>query len=290
MKRAARTLVALCEIVRPGNVLITAFSVIVGAMSAYTPIGYPLLVAMASAALISAGGYVINDVFDIEIDRINRPDRPIPRGDVTPIVATLWAATLLVSGVALSYLLGWPERAIAFGAAAGLVAYAAILKRTPLVGNLVVAAISGLTFLYGGLGGTHPLMSLAPAMLAGGYHLGRELLKVVADEEGDTAGGATTASVAFGPTVTARLAAIALVAVIPASLAPFVWGWFGGRYLITVMVGVDPVLGYVAWRAIRVPDRSEAAQLAVLLKWDMLVGLLAIGWDRGLPWGLTGQL
>ena len=90
--------------------------------------------------------------------------------------------------------------------------------------------------------------------------------------------------------MTARLAAIALVAVILASLAPFVWGWFGSRYLITVMVGVDPILGYVAWRAIRVPDRSEAAQLAVLLKWDMLVGLLAIGWDRGLPWGLTGQL
>jgi len=279
-----RRAAALARIVRPGNVLLTALSVFVGGVCAYAPWGAPLLVACASAALIAAGGYAINDVFDVEIDRVNRPDRPLPKGDLTAPMAAAWAALLVAAGVALSFVLAWPARAIACAAAASLVAYAARLKRVAIVGHVTVASTSALAFPYGGLCGPEWYMALVPAALAWAFHFGRELLKAAADVEGDSVAGVDTAAARWGVRATCRLAAIPLALIVILSPVPAVKGWFGAPYLLMVVPGVDAVLVHVVRRAWSRPDAHTASQLATLLKWDMLAGLVAVGGDRWMSW------
>lgn len=275
-----RRLAGLVLIVRPGNVALTAFSVLIGGVCAESPWGWALGVACISAALIAGGGYVANDVFDLAIDRVNRPHRPLPRGDLSLHAAGAWAGVLMATGVGMSWLLGWQAGFLATGIALALLAYAAYLKRTFLVGHLVVATMSGCAFLYGGLTGVRTEASLAPAVLAGAFHLGREMLKAAADRVGDSEGGANTMAVRWGAERTCRLAAMPLACVVVLSPLPTAWGWFGIPYLVMVVLGVDTVLLYAILRAWTSPGIETARDLANLLKWDMLAGLVAVGGDR----------
>ncbi len=279
-----RAFIALLMITRPNNVALTALSVVVGGVCAFAPFGGELAIAAVSASLIAAGGYVLNDVFDIEIDRINRPERPLPSGDIGKLAAIFWAAILVVIGVVLSMFLPRSNAVVAVIAAVSLVLYAAWLKRTLLVGNLVVAAVSGLTFLYGGFVGPAAYMALVPAVLASLFHLGREFFKAAADRVGDSAVGANTIAVKYGEDFTVRVATIPLFIVISVSTLPYFWSWFGIRYLIVVVVAVDAVLLGVIVFAWRNPNLSMAGRLARVLKWDMLAGLIALGYDRWATW------
>jgi geranylgeranylglycerol-phosphate geranylgeranyltransferase len=279
-----RSVIGLILVTRPGNVALTAASVVVGGVCAGTHSGALLVLAAISAGLIAAGGYAVNDLFDREIDRVNRPDRPLPRGDLSPIAAGIWATILLACGLVLAQGLGPAARAIALCVTVGLVAYAAYLKRRPLVGHVLVAAMSGTPFAYGGLAGEHFVASLVPAVLAALFHLGREMLKAAADRAGDEQDGAQTMAVRWGVSRTCRLAMIPLVGVVALSPLPTIWGWFGLFYLVAVIAAVDGVLLYAIRCAWRSPSVATAERLARLLKWDMVAGLVAVGGDRWANW------
>lgn len=279
-----RRLTGFVRIARPGNVALAAASVVIGGVCAESRLLMPLGIAAASAALVGAGGYVVNDLFDLEIDLLNRPDRPLPSGDLSLRAGTLWAAALIAAGLALAWSLGLRMGFVATGVALGLIAYAARLKRTAIAGNLLVAAMSGTAFIYGGLTGDRIGSALVPAVLAGAFHLGREMFKAAADRVGDERCGAYTIAVRWGEEWACRLATVPLAVVVVLSPLPTVWGWFGAFYLATVIVGVDTVLVYAGYRAWRSPDADEARHLSRLLKWDMVVGLVAVGGDRWANW------
>ena len=79
-------LIAYVQLSRPVNVLITFVSIPVACWIA-GEIPFPcfvILLAGITGALVAAGANALNDAFDIDIDRINRPDRPLPRGALAP--------------------------------------------------------------------------------------------------------------------------------------------------------------------------------------------------------------
>ena len=97
------------EIIRPINCLMGALTVIIGLLN--TRLGIPLdkffiniILGIFTYILIAASGMVINDIYDIEIDKINRPERPIPRGSITLKQAKILYSIYLCSGLALSIL------------------------------------------------------------------------------------------------------------------------------------------------------------------------------------------
>jgi geranylgeranylglycerol-phosphate geranylgeranyltransferase len=241
--------------------------------------GIGLVMACLSAALIAAGGYVVNDVFDVEADRTNRPHRPIPRGDLSLFAARVWCTFLLLLGVAISWNISIPAGLMATCIAGALVWYAAALKRTVLWGHFLVAGISGSAFLYGGLLGENIFPALAPAFLATAFHLGREMLKAAADYPGDMEQGFSTMAVRWGVERTCRLSIMPLVAVIVASPWPYLLGWFGIFYLLCVLIVLDGILIYTIHRIHRWPTSDNAARLATLLKWNMVAGLVAVWGD-----------
>ena len=78
-----QTLRALFDFARPINGLITALSVAVGGLCAQGPLTDAVLLAALSAVWINAAGNAFNDLIDVDIDLINRPQRPLPAGRIT---------------------------------------------------------------------------------------------------------------------------------------------------------------------------------------------------------------
>lgn len=93
---------------------------------------------LASSAGLYLGGMVLNDVFDADLDARERPERPIPSGQIGPRSAALFGWGLLLSGVVcavgagLSAGTGYVPAAIAMGLAVAVVLYDAVLKNTLL--------------------------------------------------------------------------------------------------------------------------------------------------------------
>jgi 4-hydroxybenzoate polyprenyltransferase len=104
---------------------------------------------VAASVCVYAGGVVLNDVFDIEVDRTERPNRPLPSGRVAFQVAAWLGSALLVAGIALAALSGTPYAlAVSVVLVGCVLAYDAGLKRTVL-GPEAMGACRGLNVLFG---------------------------------------------------------------------------------------------------------------------------------------------
>src|SRR5665647_2950137 len=90
-------------ITRPLNSLVAGLAAIVAYLIDTGTVIPQTLLLFAIVALITAAGNVINDFFDVRIDAINRPDRPIPSGAVTSAAARSFAVTLFLAGVLVSF-------------------------------------------------------------------------------------------------------------------------------------------------------------------------------------------
>ncbi len=273
---------ALLRLTRPTNALIGFASVCVaayvaGSIQPLWKVGW----AAASAMWILSGGNVVNDLFDVETDRINQPTRPLVTGAVSS--RTAWATAVLLFGIGIAS--AWPLGPAVFGvawlAAGLLVLYSAKLKRTLLWGNLAVSFLGGLAFLYGGMAVGKMRGAVVPAILAFLFHLGREILKDAEDRIGDRATHADTLAVRFGARRAFGLTTAVFGILILFTPLPFLFNVYSSSYLWTVLVGVDMVLAYVVWSMWHDGSPKNLARLSRLLKADMLVGLVAIVLGRG---------
>ncbi|MBL7087120.1 MAG: geranylgeranylglycerol-phosphate geranylgeranyltransferase [Candidatus Cloacimonetes bacterium] len=165
------------------------------------------ILAAFSAALISGGGYVINDYFDRDIDKINRPERPIPSGKISIAAARRYAIILFSIGFILSFFLNnvWIIL-IALCDSLLLYFYAYKGKKIGLWGNLIVAIVAASTFIYGGLSNNNIVNSLFCFGCALFYTVIRELVKDIEDVEGDRKIKAKTVPIMFGQNITIGLA------------------------------------------------------------------------------------
>jgi geranylgeranylglycerol-phosphate geranylgeranyltransferase len=265
------------KLTRPQNNAIAALSVLVGAsVSGPVDSWWKVVLASFSAFLISAGGNCINDVFDVEIDRINKPYRPLVRGEVSISSAVWFSAVLFSLGIILSFMLKPFCVLIAVLASLLLVAYSRFLKKRLLWGNLTVAFVSASAFLYGGVITTDFRLSLIPAGFAFLFHLGREIIKDVEDLKGDSSRGASTLPITIGINPSFALSTLVFLVLIVLTIMPYSFRIFSLLYLLIVIPCVDLVLVYVVWSMWRDPSSPNLHRLSNLLKVDMLLGLAAI--------------
>jgi geranylgeranylglycerol-phosphate geranylgeranyltransferase len=269
---------ALLQLIRPGNVLLAALSAGVGALVGPHPIVAPLTLGWAAlaAGLVTAGGNVLNDVTDVAIDRVNKPHRPLPRGLVPTGPAAVWGALLLAGALASAWPLPPAGRWIVLGAVAGVVFYDFWGKRIPLVGNLIVAVVSGLVFPFGGLAAGTGLFGAIPGGLAFLMHLAREIVKDLQDEPADRTAGRRTLPIAAGVTAARRTVRLVLVLLMIALPLPHLLGWLGLGYALVALAGVGVPVLFVLIRLTRPLTHEDYGELARVLKWDMPVGLAAV--------------
>ena len=269
------TLAGLFRITRPANAAAAGLAAIVAYLIATGTLVPAVVLLFFVVLLITAAGNVINDYYDIGIDRVNRPDRPIPSGEVTPRAARAYAVTLFLAGI----LICLPTNAICIAIACVnsliLIAYAARLKRLPLVGNLAVSYLAGSMFLFGGaLAGPEGIIHVLPfAVMTFFAMLARELVKDAEDIEGDRASGAVTVPIRYGIRTTATLALVFAVLGAFASLVPFTW--WGAWYLAGILV-VDTLLIAACLKAIRcqTAEAVKSSNASTLLKLGMFTSLI----------------
>lgn len=232
--------------------------------------------ACLTGAFITAAANAINDVYDLEIDRINRPDRPLPSGLVSPREAFAFSIFFFLLGVTSSALINRETLIIAILFSVLLYLYSSTFKRRVLIGNFTVSLATAFAFIYGGAAVGHIQNALFPAIFAFLMHFGREIIKDMEDVEGDAKDGAQTLPIRYGIHPAQVLTTALLIALIAITQLPFVLKIYGMWYLIVVNLGVNTVLLYTIMSMWKKPARSNFRLLSILLKADMLIGLVAI--------------
>ena len=261
---------------RPVNVVISFLSILVAITICGWSTWEHALFACLTGAFITAAANAINDVYDLEIDRINRPNRPLPKGVITPREALVFSIIFFLLGVTSSAFINTATLIIAFLFSVLLYLYSASFKRKVLIGNLTVSLATAFAFIYGGLAVGHVENALFPAIFAFLMHFGREIIKDMEDVQGDQKEGAQTLPIRYGQRPALILATILAFALIVFIQIPFVLKIYGTWYLIVVNVGVTTVMLYTIFAMLSKPKRSTFRLLSALLKADMFVGLMAI--------------
>ncbi len=268
---------AAIKITRPLNVLLTFVSIYLAAyISPRFYAGWSVFIAALSAALIAAGGNSINDLYDVETDRINRPERPLAAGVLSTVQGKALYVVATLSGLILAWILGWNFMVLALSVSVLLFWYSARLKRTALFGNMVVSFVSGLTFIYGAMAVADWRAGIIPAVFAFFFHFGREIIKDMQDVHGDLQTGAKTLPGKYGFRISAVIVNILFLLLIVLTVLPYIFFNYSVYYLWLVVPGVDAVLLYVSVMLWKQSDTRHLGRLSGLLKIDMFVGLLAI--------------
>ncbi|MBI4726744.1 geranylgeranylglycerol-phosphate geranylgeranyltransferase [candidate division TA06 bacterium] len=270
-------ILAAIKLSRPGNVAITGLSVLVGT-SGYglKAHAWGIILAVVSAMLIASGGNSLNDFYDYEIDKINRSQRPLPAGLLQPKTAVYLGSAWMLLGLALACFIGVRPLALALAVSVLLWLYAARGKRMGLAGNLTVALVCGLAFVYGGLTVGNIGLSWFPAGFAFLMHLSREIIKDVQDRSGDLSQGAKTLPIAWGAQRSLKLAAATLMVLITLTPVPYLLGIYNTRYLLAVILGVDLMLGIMIVKLLTSPRDEDLGRISFFIKIVMLVGIMAI--------------
>ncbi len=177
---------AIARLARWQNGVIAALGVVVGAWWAGGPVTSRTcaLAALASVGLATFAN-AFNDVCDEQIDRIAHPERPLPSGALTSRTAerVAWAGAIV--GIVLSSLVS-PWMGLASVVIVVLMRdYSLRLKRMGVPGNLMVAVLASVPFIYGAWAMGHARAGIVLAAVAAPLHVARELAKDLEDAAGD---------------------------------------------------------------------------------------------------------
>jgi len=270
------------SLIRVLNCVMAAVGVWVGSWLTWLePTYFATAMTAAATFLVCAGGNVVNDLVDVNVDRLNRPDRVLVRGAVSRVYATGLAIGCNIAAIMAAVLVNWPVTIIVGVAIALLFAYNFFLKNVPIAGNLTIALLGAMTFLAGGLAVDRVLTwelpgPLIPASFALVYHLVRELVKDAQDIEGDGRAGAGSLPLAVGVRPALTVALLLFVLLILMTMAPIFAGWYGNYYKIITVYVIDlPTLALLIfiWGN---PTRKMLAAGSLVLKVGMALGVVAL--------------
>ena len=265
---------ALLALIRWPNVLLSAAGVLLGAWWARGSLLAPdVLLATIAGAALTAVANAENDYTDREIDRIAHPERPLPSGAIEPVHARRTVIIAALVALASTAAVGM---AMAIGTVlviAVMLVYGHSLKPRGLAGNVAVAVLASLPFVYGAWAAGAPRTALPLIGVAIPLHFAREIAKDLEDAEAD-APTRRTLPVVHGLRG-ARIAVIGALAVFVMMLWPLVVQRprFGAFILPALVLGA--LAAARAWRGRRgSPSLFKAAMACAM------VSLVLAHWHR----------
>jgi geranylgeranylglycerol-phosphate geranylgeranyltransferase len=231
-------LIGFLQIIRPLNCLMMGFAVIVGASLVSTlNFKLDLIFGFVTSFTLTAASMVMNDYYDREIDAINEPNRPIPRGDVSPKQALIFAFVLSIIGFLTAFKTNLPSFLLAIAALVISITYISVVKGTGLPGNFLVSITVIIPFVYGGLVvGQLETSTLLFVTIVFFSNTGREITKGIVDVEGDRSHNIKTVAVTYGERTAAVIAAIFSLFAVSLSLLPWLWGLVSDLFLPLIII------------------------------------------------------
>lgn len=271
------------ELMRSGNCLMAAISAASGVLIAYNIVkgnnifSFPYISTLAVSLivfLVTGAGNAINDYFDVNIDRINKPQRPIPSGRIDKSSVLIFSLLLFIIGTAVAFSINIVCGLIALFNSLLLLFYALILKRTILLGNLSIGYLTGSTFLFGGSvfyekNGINAVLILF--LLATLATVAREIVKDIEDMEGDMLDGAKTLPIVIGAKNSAIIASLIGLFAVIASPLPYFQSLLNVYYIIVVLFA-DLIFIYASSAILKSGNPSKSSKL---FKTAMFCALLA---------------
>jgi 4-hydroxybenzoate polyprenyltransferase len=266
---------AYVELARPFTLVAPALGFISGALTAAgaaprepwsASLLIPAIVGSAMAAVLNAGNNALNQIYDLEIDRLNKPKRPLPTGRLA--IAEAWRFT--VAAYALALLLAWLVAPGGRHECFWLVSIAVVCtilysvppfrtKRLGIWANVTIAIPRGVLLKVAGWSAVKTIAGLEPwyiGAIFGLFLLGATTTKDFADMDGDRRGGCRTMPIQYGVRRAAWM-------ISPSFVVPFLMipagAWAGvltGDFSLLQLLGaVMTTYGlYVCYLMLRRPD------------------------------------
>ena len=273
------TILAYIKILRPLNLTFCAITVIISAFLCNN-LGNYLTIIQAIIVVISFAGAsnVLNDILDIKIDCKNQPQRPLPSQAITIKSSYFYMIILYLVGIFTTFYLNKLAATMALIVVLPiLIFYTSYLKKIAILGNISIASMLGMVFLFSEsalLGKVEKLWT--PALLAFGINLIRELIKDIADIEGDKIGGAKTFPVLYGVNKSLLLVYILIIIFCVLSLIPFIMGEYGYLYLLALFFLVVIPLILVILFLLKNSTSLGCSIVSKATKYIILGGMLTI--------------
>jgi geranylgeranylglycerol-phosphate geranylgeranyltransferase len=270
---------AALQLIRPVNCVMIGFAVIVGVFVSRPPSINPLQLSLGflTGFFVCAYSMVVNDVYDLEVDKVNRPERPLPSGRVSAKGASRLSLGVLAAGLVCS-LLSLDPLAVVVAVAYAFLSwlYNSWAKKTGLPGNLIVASSLAIPFIYGGavsggsIGGSLLLMMALTAFFSG---VGREVVKAMADVEGDAKRSVNSVARNNGLRTASLVGALFFGLAVLTSWVPLLTGLANEVYEVGVVIP-DVIFLYLAYSIISRNGPENAYRVKKIALAGMTVGLL----------------
>jgi 4-hydroxybenzoate polyprenyltransferase len=250
-----------------------------------------------SSVLIAAAGYIINDYFDLNIDRVNKPDKLVVEKIIKRRWTIIWHWILSGLGVLLGFYVSWKLRnpVVGIGNLACVVLlwfYSTTFKRKLLIGNVVISLLTAWVILvlyvcefrviYARdiIGILSRLFKYA--IVYGGFafiiSLIREVVKDIEDMNGDARYGCRTMPIVWGVNVAKVFAGTWLVVLTGALIviqfyALQSWNWIAVTYCFLLL---DLPLLWTLRKLYEAQTKADYHRLSTVIKGIMLVGILSM--------------
>lgn len=246
--------------------------------------------------LIAAGGYVINDIYDVETDKINKPNLRIIDKHITEKTAFTLFMVLNVIGVGIGFYLANSIGksgffAIFFVASALLYIYSSSLKQIAVVGNIIVSIVVALSILLVAVFELIPVMYannqavqttfikiiIDYAVFAFMINLVREMVKDLEDIKGDQKAEITTLPVLLGKDRANKI--VFIISLIPIlSITYYIITFLFKQQLVVgyfLILVIAPLI-YVSIKIFNAKEKSDYKHISLILKLVMLTGMLSL--------------
>ncbi|MFX1425901.1 MAG: geranylgeranylglycerol-phosphate geranylgeranyltransferase [Promethearchaeota archaeon] len=277
------------EILRPLNCLMGSLTVIIGILN--TRVGVEsstliinIILGIFTYFFIAGSGNVINDYYDVEIDRINRPERPIPRGSITLKQAKIIWIIIALIGLVIAILhgllfnKGYLNIIIAvFMVFIGWL-YAAWGKKSGFIGNIIVSVSFSIGLVYGAIlnNSNVPFYIYFFFLTSFFLLLSREIIKGCEDIEGDEKEGVKTLAIRIGIKISTKISMIFAIFAIIFFILPYFTEIINPIFfLISMFFG----LGVVAYAVIIMMrsnlEKKDFKKVSLILKLGAYLGLIA---------------
>ena len=257
---------------------------------------YDFLLLVVATVLITAGGYIINDYFDIKTDLINK-GKVIVGTKVPRRKAIMWHSVFNITGVSIGFYLSFKSGYIWLGTlflvVSGLLYfYSASYKRQFLIGNIIVALLTALVpmlvvfYEWPALYKYYSINAISLPKInfivywVGGFalfafltNLIREIIKDIEDFEGDIAYGRNTVPVIIG-VLSTKIVSVCLIIITIVTLY-VVWHFFINDIITLIYVSVAIVLPLiiVIYKLLRSSERKHLHNASRIMKIVMITGI-----------------
>jgi geranylgeranylglycerol-phosphate geranylgeranyltransferase len=222
---------------------------------------------------ISAASLILNDYFDIESDRINAPERPLPAGLVSRRDVVVLSVVVTILGFVTASMISMAAFIVVVLVWVAGFLYNWRFKKSGFTGNLIVSVSVGMTFILGGIAVNKPfdMMVWYFALWVMLIDLGEEIAADAMDMEGDSKAGSRSLALVYGREVALKISGAVFLLVVAASTVPFLLGWFALMYLFPIVLSD----GVILYATVRLLD-SKTANRRVYIRWIYLSGLVSL--------------